>query len=401
MVRLRRMFPSYSPLSRHWALDPDVVFLNHGSFGATPKVVQDFRQEVLQRMDRNPMQFFLHEFYAIFAEARAAVSAFVGADPEGVVFGVNTTTVVGGVLRSISFKPGDEILILDHAYGACRNAAQYVCDQTGATLAVATLPFPVEDPQDVTEAVLAAVTDRTVLALVDHITSPTALVLPIEDIVRELNARGVDSLVDGAHALGMTRLELDQLGATYYVGNLHKWVSAPKTLAFMSVRADRRSTVRPAVISHGATGSTEGMSRLHLEFDWQGTADLSAVASIGFTLQEMAAMMPGGWDEIYRRNHALAIAGATAVRERLGTLPMAPDSMFGSMAIVELPGGLPDPPKWPNLPGLQTVLNEKYRIPIPVIAWPASNTRLIRLSAHLYNSVEQYEYLADALALEL
>ncbi len=280
------------------------------------------------------MQFFLHEFYDIFAEARTAVSAFVGADPEGVVFGVNTTTLVGGVLRSISLKPGDEILIPDHGYGACRNAAQYVCDQTGATLVVATLPFPVEDPQDVTEAVLAAVTDRTVLALVDHITSPTALVLPIEDIVRGLNERGVDSLVDGAHAPGMTRLELDQLGATYYVGNLHKWASAPKTVAFMSVRADRRSSVRPSVISHGATGSTEGMSRLHLEFDWQGTADLSAVASIGFTLSEIAGMVPGGWDEIYRRNHDLAVAGATAVRERLGTSPMAPDSMFGSMAIV-------------------------------------------------------------------
>ncbi len=169
----------------------------------------------------------------------------------------------------------------------------------------------------------------------------------------------------------------------------------------MSVRADRRSSVRPSVISHGATGSTEGMSRLHLEFDWQGTADLSAVASIGFTLSEIAGMVPGGWDEIYRRNHDLAVAGATAVRERLGTSPMAPDSMLGSMAVVQLPGGLPDPAKWPGLSALQTALDEKYRIPIPVIAWPALDTRLIRLSAHLYNSVEQYEYLADALAAEL
>jgi isopenicillin-N epimerase len=352
-------------------------------------------------MDKNPMEFFLHEFYDIFAEARAAVSSFVGAQQAGLVFGVNTTALVGAVLGSLSLKPGDEIVVLNHAYGAVRNAAQHACDHSGATLVVADLPLPVEDPQDLTDAVLDAVTDRTVLAVVDHITSPTALVLPVEDIVRELNRRGVDSLVDGAHAPGMTTLALDQLRATYYVGNLHKWVSAPKSVAFMSVREGSRTSLRPSVISHGATGSTVGMSRLHLEFDWVGTADLSAVASTNFTLQEMAAMVPGGWDEIYSRNHDLVVAGATVIRGRLGTPPMAPDSMFGSMAIVELPGGMPDPPQWPSLSALQTILDEKYKIPVPIIAWPTRATRLIRLSAHLYNSIEQYEYLADALAAEL
>jgi isopenicillin-N epimerase len=250
--------------------------------------------------------------------------------------------------------------------------------------------------------VLETVTARTRLALLDHVTSPTGMVLPIAELVRALAAAGVDTLVDGAHAPGMVAVDLDALGAAYYTGNAHKWLCAPKGAAFLVVRADRRDRVRPLTISHGANTRRPGRSRLHDEFDWTGTADPSPFLSVPAAIRSIGSLVPGGWPEVRARNRELALTARETLSAALGLEAPCPDSMIGSLAALPLPGGDPRGPAT-ALSGdrLQDVLLERYGIEVPIVSWPGPPHRLVRISAQLYNRAEDYERLADALRATL
>lgn len=247
-----RDLPPRSEFAGHWVLDPEVVFLNHGSFGATPRDVLGEQARVRQELEAEPLRFFDRHYLEEIDRSRMELAVFVGADPEGLAFVVNATTGVNTVLQSLRLDAGDEILVTDHEYNACRNAVDAVAERCGAEVVVAPIPFPLTGEEDVLESILNRVTHRTRVLLVDHVTSQTGLVLPIQRLVDEVQACGVDVLVDGAHAPGMVDLDLEAIGAAYYTGNCHKWVCAPKGAAFLSVREDRRDEVRPLVISHGA-----------------------------------------------------------------------------------------------------------------------------------------------------
>jgi len=376
-------------LARHWLIDPDVVFLNHGSFGACPRAVLDAQNRLRARMERQPLQFLARDLEGLLDEARATLADFVGADAGDLAFVPNVTSGVNAVLRSIPIRAGDEMLVTDQAYGACRNALDFAAGRTGATVRVVPVPFPLAGPDDVLEAVVGAVGPRTRLALLDHVSSPTGVVFPLARLVAELAARGVDTLVDGAHAPGMLPLDLRAIGAAYYAGNCHKWLCAPKGAAFLHVRRDRQAWVRPLTISHGATSPRTDRSRFHLEFDWTGSDDPTAYLCVAESIRFLGALLPGGWPALMAQNHALALEARDVLGQALGVAAPTPDDMIGALAALPLPDG-------PSV-ALQETLLARFGIEVPIIPWPLPPGRLVRVSCQLYNTRAQYERLATAL----
>lgn len=387
-------------MREHWTLDPAVTFLNHGSFGACPRAVLDAQQALRAQLEREPVQFFVHELDGLLHAARAEVASFVGASPEDLVFVRNATSGVNAVLRSLSFEAGDELLTTDHAYNGCRNALEFVARRSSARVTVVPIPFPIESPEEIVERVVDSVTERTRLALLDHVTSPTGLVLPIASMVQRLADRGVDVLVDGAHGPGMVGLDLSALGAAYYAANFHKWVCAPKGAGMLWARPDKQESLHPPVISNGYN-SPRPRKRFLEEFDWTGSDDPTPWLCVPEAIRDVASL-GGGWAAVRARNRALALKARALLCDVLGLDPPAPETMIGSLAAVPLPPGDGRPPTSALGPGsLQQRLFDAHGIEVPVIAWPRPPSRLIRISAHLYNEEADYHRLARALRAEL
>jgi isopenicillin-N epimerase len=374
----------------YWLLDSEITFLNHGSFGACPKPVLAVQQQWRDRLERQPLQFLSREIETLLDQARSKLAEFIGANPANLAFVPNATTGVNAVLRSLQFQPGDELLTTSQEYNACRNALNFVAERSGATVVVAEIPFPIQDEEQILEAVLSKVTGQTRLALLDHVVSQTAFVFPIAKLVQKLAAQGIDTLVDGAHAPGMLLLNLEELGAAYYTGNCHKWLCAPKGAAFLYVRGDRQSQIRPLTISHGANDPRTHRSRFHLEFDWVGTHDPTAYLSVPTAIEFLGSLLPSGWVELMERNHQLAIAARRWLCETLETAPPCPESMLGALAVVPLSQNFPLE--------LQIILWKQCQIEVPIIPLPNSKGRLVRISAQIYNDLDQYKYLAKCLA---
>jgi isopenicillin-N epimerase len=391
-----------SDLARFWNLDPSITFLNHGAYGATPRPVLEAQAAWRMRMEKDPVAFFARDFEPFLDTAREALARFIGADPDDVAFVRNASAGIVTVLRSIDLEPGDELLATDHAYNAARNALHFVADRAGARIVEVPIPFPGTGAGAVVDALLAAVTPRTRLALVDHVTSPTALVLPIDRIVGELAQRGIETLVDGAHAPGMVPLDVCALGAAYYAGNCHKWLSAPKGSAFLHVRRDRQAAIRPLTISHGANARRTDRSRFRLEFDWTGTDDPSAFLAVPEAIRFGEHLVAGGWPALQARNHALALYARDRLCEVLGQPQPGPDAMVGSMTAVPLSveaAGVPVPLDTYDDPWHARLLDRGFQVPIT--PWPQRPAglwrRLIRVSLAPYNDRDDIDALVGAL----
>ncbi len=385
-------------MTETWLLDPDVVFLNHGSFGACPRPVLEHQSAMRNSMESEPVLFF-RRLEQLADHARSELGAFVGANPDDLAFVPNATTGVNTVLRSLKFEPGDEVLITDHIYNACRNVAAMVAEDSGARVVTARVPFPISSPDEVVAAIVEELTPHTRILVVDHVTSPTGLVFPIERIVTELADRGIDTLVDGAHAPGMVPLDIEAIGAAYYTANAHKWLCAPKGAAFLHVARDRQKGILPAAISHGANSPRIDRSRFRLLFDWTGTTDPTAHLAIPAAIETMASMVPGGWPGLMRHNHDLALRARDLLVGALRIDPPAPDEMIGSMAAVPLPDESGPQPPTSILP-VQQSLWADHHIEVPVNVWPSWPQLLLRVSAQIYNDVDQYERLAQLLRIE-
>lgn len=394
--------PNRSGHAHLWGLEEDRIFLNHGSFGATPTAVREEQRTWQDVMENEPVRFFEDLMPSILEQTRVALAKQLSCQADDLALVENATSGVNTVMRSLEFSEGDEILVPDHAYQACRNTIDFVAQRWGAKVVTVPLPFPIDGPHVVMEAMLGAVSERTVLAMIDTVTSPTGLRMPFEDLTAELEGRGVSVLLDAAHGIGMVPLNLDELGASYTTSNCHKWLCAPKGSAFLHVRKDKQADIHPLTISHGMTFPLGDTTRFRHEFDWTGTRDMSAHCALPFAIDHLATEIEGGWPAIMQHNHDLAIRGRNILCEALDITPPCPDEMVTSIATLILPeqvegGGIPlhepDP--------LHVVLSEKYGIQVPVWSWPSPRGRYIRISAQLYNSEAEYRYLAWALQQEL
>lgn len=410
-----RTMPRASEYSRDWTLDPRVVFLNHGSFGACPRVVLAKQREIQDMIEREPVRFFVECLEPMLDETRAALAGLLGCEGAGLAMVPNATAGVNTVLSGLELAPGDELLTSTQEYNACNNALRRWGEARGAQVVCASVGFPISDEGEVIESVMRRVTGRTRLALISHVTSPTGLVMPVNELTWRLQARGVRVLIDGAHAPGMVPLNLAALNAEYYTGNLHKWLCTPKGCAFLHVREDLRETVRPLVTSHGYNTPRTDRSRYQAEFGYTGTWDASAFLSVQAALEFLGGLMAGGLEGVMRHNREQALSARRVVCDALKQPAAAPDSMIGALATVCLPmtPGGPKPSHRGYHDRLADRLIERHGIQVPVMYHPGhagelmtererpASTRLLRVAMQAYNSIEQVEYLRECLIEEL
>ena len=390
-----------SPLTRYWSFDSSRLFLNHGSFGACPDFVIEEQRKWQNLMEKEPVRFFEELMPDLLLKSREALGTFLSCSPNDLAFVSNATSGVNTILRSLHFEQGDEILVPNHAYQACRNSIDFVAQRSGATVVVVPIPFPIDSPQTVIDVMKSARTERTKLVMIDTVTSPTGLRMPFEELTSFFEDQGVEVLLDAAHGIGMIPLDLGTLGASYVTSNCHKWLCAPKGTAFLYVREDKQNKIQPLTISHGHTFPLGNTTRFRHEFDWTGTQDISGWCALPAVIEEMAKLVDGGWEAIMQHNHDLALQGRDILCERLGIEQPCPDEMIACISTIRLPGEIPSKEKMHEPDPLHRILSEKYNIQVPVWSWPSPAGRYLRISAQLYNSIEQYEQLADALVNEL
>jgi len=377
--------PSLGRAIRHeFGLDPAFLTVNHGSYGATPRAVLQAQRDWQERLERQPTRFMSAELPALLRAAAAAFADFLGAEAQDVVFVENATQACNAVLRSLHFAPGDEILVLSHGYGAVMKTAQYVAGRSGARMTVAELPFPRPDDDTIVANLAAAITPHTRLAVLDHITSASALVLPMARMVAVCHVAGVPVLVDGAHAPGQIALDLPAIDADWYTGNAHKWLMAPKGCAFLWARRDRQHDLHPVTISHGY-----GQGFL-AEFDWIGTRDPSAWLAITAALAFHRRL---GGAALQARNIALAAEAASLLAGRWGTETGTGNATQGAMGLVRLPvSGVTAPDQ--ALALRERLLALGCDAPIHALAAGA----WLRISAQAYNDISDFEAVADLVA---
>lgn len=388
-------------MKSHWGLDPEITYLNHGSFGACPKAVLAELHRLQIEMEREPATFLSRKAPERMAQARRALGAFVSAAPEDLAFVPNATMGINSVLRSLPLQPGDELIVSDHEYNASRNVLEYVAHESQSRVVVVEIPFPLSGPSIVVERMQRAVTSRTRLALVDHVTSSTGMLMPLAELIEMFHGRGVAVLVDGAHAPGMIPLDIEALSPDYYTGNCHKWICSPKSAGFLYVRPGLQNEVRPAVISHGANAGLEGNARFRAEFEWMGTRDITPWLCVPTAISYVGSLLPGGWPEVMSRNHDLAVEGRRLIAGRLGVEPPCPEEMLGSLATLHLPESKMFEAVYAtsalDLVPLQEALFYQHKIEVPVLTCPESGKPTLRISAQLYNELDDYERLTQAL----
>jgi isopenicillin-N epimerase len=374
-------------LREQFLIRPDVTFLNHGSFGACPRPVFERYQAWQLELERQPVEFIGRRRVELLQEARTALASYLNADPDEVVYQPNVTQALNIAARSLPLAAGDEILSTDHEYGALDRTWRFVCDKTGAKYVVQTLPSPLDDPNDVVEAVWAGVTPRTKVLFLSHITSPTAVTLPIEPLIARARAAGIWTVIDGAHAPGQIPLDLHALGVDFYGGNCHKWLCSPKGAGFLYARRDLQHLLEPLVISWGWQARDPSGSQYVDEQEFQGTRDFAASLAVPDAIQFLA---DNDWPRVRDECHDLVALARDEIAELTGLPPLTPDSpaWYAQMATIPLPPG--------DEAALKRRLYDEYHIEIPIVVW--RDQRFVRISAQGYNTRADVGRLVDALA---
>jgi isopenicillin-N epimerase len=386
--------PYTAPMRDLFLLDPGITFLNHGSFGACPREVFEAQQHWQLEMERNPVAFLGRRSADLLAQARSALGAALGASGEHLVFVANATTGVNIVARSFPLAEGDEVLATDMEYGACDATWERVCAQHGAHYRRVEIPLPYEREQ-VVERMMAAVTPRTRLIYASHITSTTALILPVADLCRAARERGIATLIDGAHAPGQIPLDIATIGADFYVGNCHKWLCAPKGAGFLHARPEHHAMLDATVTSwgyaaglggHSGFDAYLGRSLFERRMQWQGTRDIAAWLAVPDALKFQAQH---DWPAVRARCHELARHALQVLTQRYGLSPIARDDDWAQMVAIPVPPQDPD--------RLRERLFEESGIEIPVTRH--AGRVFVRVSVQGYNTPQDLEQLLQAPAL--
>lgn len=377
-------------------LDPDIIFLNHGSFGATPRTVMADYQAWQLRLERQPVQFFARDLLPELEQARQSLGSFLNADADNLVFIPNATYGVNIIARSLPLEPGDEVLTTDHEYGACENVWNYISQRKGIVLVKQPIPLPLASPAEIVEHFWQCVTPKTRVIFISHITSPTAIRLPVERICKRAREAGILTIVDGAHAPGQISLDLTGIAPDFYVGNCHKWLQSPKGAGFLYTRQALQTMLKPLVISWGwgehpmfssRSGKSPSENKYLDYFEWSGTNDpsayLSVPAAINFQVQHH-------WTEVRQQCQQILTAGLEriAVLTGLESIYPARAAPFVQMAAVRLP-------RLREITAFQGQLFEQHRIEVPCFEW--NGEHFMRISVQAYNTMADMDALVEAL----
>lgn len=365
-------------------LRPGITFLNHGSFGACPlPVFQEYQAWQLE-MERQPVEFLGRRFDDLMRAAREPLARYVNCDADDLVYVPNATTGLNIVARSLSLRPGDEIVTTDHEYGALNRTWGFLSEKHGAVYKRVPVPVPVATEQDFVERLWSAVTPRTRVLFLSHITSPTALIFPIQELVRRARAAGILSIIDGAHAVGQIPLDLRALDADVYSSNAHKWLCAPKGSAFLYVRRELQNQIEPLVVSWGWRPEHVTGAQFVQEQEWQGTRDIAAYLA---TPRAIRFLQENDWDNVRAECHSLAEYAQSKLWARYGLAPLSPPDWFAQMAAIPLPQCAREI--------VQARLYDEFRIEVPIIHW--NERQFVRVSAQAYNTRSDMDALDDAL----
>lgn len=383
-----------NPLKSMWHLDPHLVFLNHGSFGACPKDLLLKQNEYRQQLETSPIHFMVHVLPELLAENKQALAELLHCQASDLFFITNATQGVQTALNHLPLQAGDELIYSNHIYGACRNQLLVLAEQKGLVLKEVQYPFVGIQAQEIVDAFISMISPKTKAILIDHITSPTALVQPIQPIIDFARKLGIYTIVDGAHAPGHIPLNLDALQADFYTGNCHKWLCTPKGCAFLWVNP-RFELVLPTVISHGFGAPAD--IRMQAMFDWTGTQDFTPFLCLKDSIKWMNDRMAGGLSAVMAHNHQLAIQGRNLLMGVLGIPQPVGDDLLGAMASLPISDEREMEDVGFNMPlPLQRELFE-LGIEVPVVPWPRRPCRLVRISAQIYNEMGEYARLGEAL----
>jgi isopenicillin-N epimerase len=366
-------------------LDDTVHFLNHGSFGACPRPVFDVYQAWQRRLERQPVLFLGREIDALDKQTRRGLGAYLHASAENLVFTPNVTIGVNTIARSLRLGAGDEILSTDHEYGACDYTWEFICKKSGATVIHQPIPLPAHSAEEILEHIWQGVTARTRVISVSHITSPTALRLPVEALCARARQAGILTLIDGAHAPGQIPLDLEAVGADFYVGNAHKWMLCPKGAGFLHVRPEVQHLVEPLIVSWGyhASSETTRGSRFLDHLGWTGTNDPAAFLSVPAAIQFMQEHQ---WDQVRQVCHTLLsnILQRICALVQMGSLYPLDSDLYHQMGIAPLPANT-------DIVTLKTRLYAEQHVEVPFIDW--NGRKFVRISVQGYNTQEDLDAL--------
>jgi isopenicillin-N epimerase len=377
-------------LRRYFQLDPTIVFLNHASFGATPMPVFREYQRWQRELERQPVEFLGRRHNELMHASRAALARYLHTEAEEVVYTQNVTIAVNIVARSLSLGSGDEVLASNHEYGACDRTWRFLSKERGFTYVNHKISLPPPARDELIEELWKGVTPRTRVIFLSHITSPTAAIFPVAEICRRARQAGILTLVDGAHAPGQIPLDLPQIGADFYGGNLHKWLCAPKGAGFLYARPEVQHLLKPLVVSWGYESEKPSGSTFIDHHEWWGTRDVAAFLSVPAAIEFQEKHR---WDKVRRACHALAAETLHRIGDLTGQPSLYPeDSWFAQMFSAPLPASV-------NIEQLKARLYDEYRVEAPLISW--NGMRLIRVSIQGYNTRHEAGALLHALKLLL